>query len=343
MYNDNKRYNTSLNVSFQDVIFDCLFYLFTLASDNYLQKLRRNNEKLKRNCIFNRKVIISLNFYKIIIYSNMVNAYIFSSCFYRSSKLQEIYNLINNTQWKMFINFCYVITYLYNANKYYDSEVLTGSQKNIYFSGNIETHACIEVFSLYRIPSIPSFLSNIPPHRTPLSACRMSVLPAFDQRMEILYGLIHSSLDQARFYERIVIERWGFQKSLLPEIYLHRLVSFADTQIWFYRSSSNTYPMFVFQCIFTKLHKIALKLSVTKKFITKTSIETFTLIYLYTLKLHKCNFFNKWWKNNYFLKTKFDEILCINYFLYEIDSIKKIRRFWQRKKYLSETWYFNGF
>lgn len=144
--------------------------------------------------------------------------------------------------------------------------------------------------------------------------------------MEILYGLIHSSLDQARFYESIVIEGWAFQKSFLPEIYLHRLVSFADIQIWFYHSSNNTYPMFAFQCIFTKSHKIVLKLSVIKIFITKASIETFTLIYLYTL--HKCNFFNKWWENNYFLKTKFGELLCINYFLYEIDSKKKINRFW---------------
>ena len=90
-------------------------------------------------------------------------------------------------------------------------------------------YACVEVFSLYRIPSIPSFLSNIPLYPYLPSMYRMSVLPAFDQRMEILYGLIHSSLDQARFYESIVIEERTFQKSFLLEIYLHRFVSHSLT------------------------------------------------------------------------------------------------------------------
>jgi len=61
-------------------------------------------------------------------------------------------------------------------------------------------------------------------HLTILSTYKMSVFPTFKQQIEILYGLIHSSLDQAQFYKSIVIEGL-FKNCFFLEICLHRFSS----------------------------------------------------------------------------------------------------------------------
>lgn len=146
----------------------------------------------------------------------------------------------------------------------------------------------------------------------------MSVLPAFDQRMEILYGSIWfdtfitrpSSIPWKHHYREV-----GFSKSFLPGIYLHRLVSFADLQIWFYhfRRIIRTH-VFVFQCIFTKSHKIALRHSVTKTFISYRNLRTYLFLHMEIANLQLFLMNEKMTKERLLFKNKIQWNLRVNYF-----------------------------
>jgi len=130
-------------------------------------------------------------------------------------------------------------------------------------------HFCQIILRMFmRVSSYSLFIEFLPYlrfcltfHLTILSTYKMSVFPTFKQQMEILYGLIHLSLDQAQFYKSIVIEEL-FKSCFFLEICLYKFSSHSLTyksgfiiRIGFISRITHIHVS-VFQYIFMKLRKI---------------------------------------------------------------------------------------